>query len=317
MTWRLGPEHRDYIDGRAIPFGPGALLHHVQLLGSPPDSAAWQTEADRYNVNAVLLPLNRFQSELGFLKGFCNSTNWKPVYIDEVAGVFMRRTAQTEGLIERLAVDCATAPLPAETPTGSASTRFNQWANAAVVLAALGRNDDALAAAEKAREIAPGTGFVPWLRGNVAYAKGSLPDAEREYRQAIERSPNLPLFWFSLAAVYKHEGRIPETIHAQREAINLSTTPKPFELLKLARLYLDTQQPRAALATFDEAARSASPDILAATGEHNFQFEVDQGRAEAWKALGDAKQAAEFEQRAVQDLVPRNYEGLTSGSDDY
>jgi hypothetical protein len=58
--------------------------------------------------------------------------------------------------------------------------------------------------------------------------------------------------------------------------------------------------------TFDEAIRGASPDILATTGQHNFQFEVDQGRAEAWRALGDTSRAAEFEQKAVQDLVPRN-----------
>lgn len=305
LIWRLGPTHRDYIDGRAIPFGAGALLHHVRLLSSPPDSTTWQAEADRYNINVLLLPLNRFQSELGFVKGFCSSNTWKPVYLDEIAGVFVRRAPHTEDLIRRSALNCATAPLPAASPVGSSSTRFNQWANAAVVLASLGRNDDAITAADKAQEIAPDTGFVPWLRGNVAYSKGFLPEAEREYREAIDRSPDLPLFWFSLAAVYKHEGRIPETIHAQRHAIDLSTTPKPFELVKLARLYLDTQQPKAALATFDEAARSASPDILTATGEHNFQFEVDQGRAEAWKGLGDTKQAAAFEQRAVQDLVPR------------
>ncbi len=304
LIWRLGPSHRAYIDGRAMPFGAGALLHHVQLLSSPPDSTTWQAEANRYNINVVLLPLNRFQSELGFVKGFCNSNNWKPVYLDELAAVFLRRGPQTEDLTRRSALNCATAPLPAEDPVGSSSVRFNQWANAAVILASLSRNDEALAAADKAREIVPDTGFVPWLRGNVAYSKGFLHEAEREYREAIHRSPELPLFWFSLAAVYKHEGRIPETIDAQRRAIDLSTTPKPFELLKLARLYLDTQQPKAALATFDEADRSASPDILAATGEHNFQFEVDQGRAEAWKGLGNTKKAAAFEQKAVLDLVP-------------
>lgn len=306
LLWRLGPQRRDYIDGRAIPFGPGAFLHQAQLLDSPPDSGAWQAEAERYNINIILLPLNRFQSELTYLRNFCNSVNWKPVYLDEISGVFVRRVPETEELIRRSGMDCSTAPLPAEAPAASSADRFNQWANAAVVLAALGRNLEALTAARKASEVVPDASLVPWLRGNVAYAMGLRADAEREYLKAISRNPDISLFWFALATVYKHQGRIPETIQAQRKAIELSTMPKPYELLKLARLYLDTQQPRAALQAFDEAARSASPDILAAGGEHNFQFEVDQGRAEAWRALGDMKQAAVFDQKAVQDLVPRN-----------
>jgi tetratricopeptide (TPR) repeat protein len=111
---------------------------------------------------------------------------------------------------------------------------------------------------------------------------------------------------FSLATVYKHQGRVPETIAAQRKAIELSTMPKPYELLKLARLYLDARQPKDALAAFYEAVRVSSPDLLSGSGEHNVQFQADQGRATAWRALGDNQKAAEFDQKAVQDLVPRN-----------
>ena len=131
------------------------------------------------------------------------------------------------------------------------------------------------------------------------------PTPKREYLAAVAVEPSVPLFWFSLAAVYKHEGRIAETIHAERQAIQLSTMPQPFELLKLARLYLEMQQPKAALQTFDEALRSAPPDVLAATGGHSLKFDVDQGRAAAWRSLGDMKRAASFDEQAVQDLLPR------------
>jgi tetratricopeptide (TPR) repeat protein len=209
-------------------------------------------------------------------------------------------------LIRRSAVNCATAPLPAAVLDNSSAASFNAWANAAIVLAALGRNLEALSAAEKAGEIIPHGSFVPWLRGNVDYAMGNQYDAEREYLKAIAAKPEIPLFWFSLATVYKHQGRIPETIAAQRKAIELATMPKPYELLKLARLYLDVQQPKAALETFDEAVRVSSPDLLSGSGEHNVQFQADQGRAAAWRALGDQKKASEFDQNAVQDLVPHN-----------
>jgi len=306
VTWALGPKYRDYIDGRAIPFGAGAFRREAELLQSSPDSTEWRTEADRYNINAIILPLNRFESELGNLKGFCNSSMWKPVYLDEISAVFVRNTPQNADLIRQSPVNCATAPLPAAVFRVSPSGNFNAWANAAIVLASLGRNLEALTAAEKAGEILPHSSFVPWLRGNVDYAMGNQYDAEREYRKAIDVNPGIPLFWFSLATVYKHQGRVPETIAAQRKAIELSTMPKPYELLKLARLYLDARQPKDALAAFDEAVRVSSPDLLSGSGEHNVQFQADQGRATAWRALGDNQKAAEFDQKAVQDLVPRN-----------
>jgi tetratricopeptide (TPR) repeat protein len=134
---------------------------------------------------------------------------------------------------------------------------------------------------------------------------GLRSEAEREYVAAVSVEPNVPLFWFSLANLYKHEGRFSETIHAQRQAIQLSTMPQPLQLVKLAQLYLEMQQPRAALETFDEAVRSAPPDLLAATGGRSFKFQVDQGRAAACRSLGDMKRAASFDDEAVQDLVPR------------
>ena len=284
LVWRLGPKHLDYIDGRAIPFGPESFQHQDQLLQTSLDSTLWQQEADRYKINTIILPVARFEGLLGALRSFCNSGNWRPVYLDEISVVFVRRKPETEDLIQRLQVDCATASLPAGPPVHSSSGSFNQWANAASVLAALGRNSEALSATDKARLAFPDSPFVPWLRGNIFYAMGRRYEAEREYLAAVSADPSEPLFWFSLATLYKHEGRIPETIHAQRKAIELSSMPQSRELVKLARLYLETQQPKAALQTFDEAVRSAPPDVLAATGARSFKFDVAQGRSTAWRS---------------------------------
>jgi hypothetical protein len=305
LLWKLGPEYRDYIDGRALPFGPQAYIHQRQLLASAPDSAEWDAEVDRYRINTILLPLHRFQAEVGLVRAFCNSSKWVPVYLDERAAIFVRRTAENADLIARTQINCATAPLPAEPPAGSSFEQFNAWANAGVIFAALGRNSDALYAAGQADEVLPNTSFVPWLRGNIAYAMGMRADAEREYRKGIAVDSSMPLLWFSLATVYKHEGKIPETIEAQRKGIDVSTLPQPFELLKLARLYLDVGQPKNALAAFDEVERNSSPDLLDSSGGQNLLFQVDQGKSAAWRALGDNARAASFDQKAVQDLVPR------------
>ena len=141
MAWRLGPKYKNYIDGRAIPFGTELMLRVGWLRATSPDSPQWKQEAERYNINVILLPIGRFGALQFFpvLKQFCESDLWRPVYLDEVSVVFLRRRPETEALIRRLQVDCSTAPLPAVPPAGHGMKAFNQWANAASVLRALGR----------------------------------------------------------------------------------------------------------------------------------------------------------------------------------
>ena len=306
LIWTLGPERRDYLDGRAIPFGTDLFHHEADLLQSSLDSERWKRESERYNINTIILPLNRFEGALVAVKNFCSSEKWAPVYLDEVAAVFVRRTPATEDLIRRNQVNCATAPLPAEAIVKSRAGAFNQWANAASVLAALGRNSEALAAADKADALAPNNAFVPWLKGNVYLAMDSRKDAAREYGWALHFAPKESLMWFSLATLYKREGHNETAIVSQRIAIELASAPQPAEMLKLAQLYLETHQPKAALEWFDKAERNAPPDLLAATGGNSFRYKIAMGRAGAWRALGDANRANHFDQEAVKDLVPAN-----------
>ena len=306
LVWRLGPRRRDYLDGRAIPFGPDIFHHQAELLLSSLDSEIWQREADYYNINTILLPLNRFDGALGAVRTFCKSTEWRPVYLDELSVVLVRRKPETKDLIKRFPVDCSTAPVPLPPFVRSRSGSLNQWANAAIVLAALGRGSEALAAADKVSLMSPHDSFVPWLRGNVYSTIMDLhAEAQREYRKAIALDPNESLLWFSLATSYKHEGQIPAAIHAQQRAIELASAPEPNELLKLAQLYLETQQPKAALEAFDKAVHTAPPDLLATGGAGSFRYQVALGRAAAWRALGDNKQASSFDEEAVGDLIPR------------
>ena len=150
VAWRLGPQRRDSIDGRAIPFGVELIERHNKLLQLSPDLPAWQAEANRYNINTILLPLARYDGiELVKLQDYCNSQQWQPVYLDEISAVFVRRTPETEALRQRFPITCGTASLPAQPPTGGRAATFNGWSNAAAVLFELGRNEEALSAIDQ------------------------------------------------------------------------------------------------------------------------------------------------------------------------
>ena len=83
ISWRLGPQRRDYIDGRGIPFGLERIEREIQLRQSPPDSDLWQQEVSRYNINTAILPIGRYQgNQFIRLPDFCNSKTWALVYMD-------------------------------------------------------------------------------------------------------------------------------------------------------------------------------------------------------------------------------------------
>ncbi len=302
LTWKLGPERRDYIDGRAIPFGVARMRRNGQLLASPPDSSLWQEEVGRYDINTVILPLARHDG-ISFvrLRDFCESKVWQPVYLDEVSAVFVRRTPETEGLLQRLAVDCKAAPLPIQLPGGGRAEAFNAWANAAGVLGALGRNSEALTANGNALSIFPDSSFLHWNRANLLFAMGKLDESEQEYLRAVALDPTEDA-WGALARSYRKRGRFPAAVAAMKHEAQLSLRPY-LTLLDLGYFYVDIHQPDEALRTFDEAARNA-PKGISPEDTGFFDSTVAEGRAAAWIELGDLKKATLYQEEGARLASP-------------
>jgi predicted Zn-dependent protease len=299
VSWRLGPQRRDTVDGRAPVFGVEAIQRNSKLLGTSLDSPLWQGETTRYNINTILLPLGRFDGiELVRLQDFCNSTLWQPVYVDEVSAVFVRRDAPgMEELLQRYPVNCANAPLPPQSPGKTGSAAFNAWSNAAAILANLGRNSEALTATDNALEIFSGSSFVHWLRGNLLYSSNRFEEAEQEYLTAASLQPN-DVTYAALADFYQNRGHTAEAINAMQRAAALSARPYSLQS-KLGYLYLKTNQPSDALRAFADAERSAPAGIHTA-GTGTFDFMLAQGRSVAWSQLGDLGRARASQEKATQ-----------------
>jgi len=303
MAFRLGPKYKNYIDGRAIPFGTELMLRSTWLKATAPDSPQWKQEAERYNINVILLTIGRFGALQFFpvLKQFCESDLWRPVYLDEVSVVFLRRRPETEALIRRLQVDCSTAPLPAVLPAATGTKAFNQWANAASVLRALGRGPEALTAANKALAIFPNSGYMYFLRGHMFQESGRLQEAQEDYVLATELEPNLVAPWSALAAFYQDTGQLPPAIDAWEHAAGVSRWPWD-PLVSLGYANLQARRPKKALAAFDAAANSL-PVRYELMVDNRVLANIAHGRARSWYYLGDLRRAISFDEQAAR-LLP-------------
>jgi hypothetical protein len=294
FVWRLGAKYPDYIDGRTIPFGPKLIERNVILMRSLPDSSAWQQEAQDRGINTIFVPLGRSNGLHLFpvLRQFCASDTWRPVYLDEVSAVFMRATPENQGLITRLQIQCATAPLPSVVPQGNSTGAFNRWANAAAVLHALGRGAEAFGATKRALAIFPDSAFVHFLRGNLLEEAGDFGEAEREYLLSVKLEPN-GTTWSRLGAIYHRQDRLMEEIPAWEQASKLLPYPA-IVLLPLGYAELAAHRPQMALQAFDRALAGLPPH-----GGNALLADVARGRAAAWEELGELQRAVSLAEEMV------------------
>ena len=302
ILWKLGEKYRDYMDGRSIPFGVEAFERERELLGSSLDSPRWQQEAEKYNLNTIIVQLDSEEIAFDQMQDLCNAANWRPVYLDEIAMVLVRRTPKNEDVINRLQISCPTTPIPATMPARNTRT-FRRWLNSAYILLALRRKSEALIATDNAQLIFPGSSSLHWVRGNILYASSRRAEAEEEWLTALSLTPGRadPLVWSRLAELYTQQDRIPEALHAWQQAIQFTGDAmlKANSFLQVARLELKSGHPREALQALDEAVRSAPPQLLALNQGRSFSFDVAQGRAASSRRLGDIAQAITFQEQAV------------------
>jgi tetratricopeptide (TPR) repeat protein len=141
------------------------------------------------------------------------------------------------------------------------------------------------------------------LRGILLEQSGRLRDAEEQYSLANQLQPSY-VTWSILAACYKRQGRREAEIDAWKHAIDFSPDPS-VALLSLGYAELDDHNPQQALQAFNKA-MSGLPRQPGSTNS-SFQASLAHGRALAWSALGDLKQAVSCEEETVR-LAPDSYD---------
>ncbi len=296
-AWRLGPDYPDFIDGRFDHLAPAVLVQERKLRSHAPDSPVWQAAADQWGINVLLiLESGGRAAERQDALGFCQSTNWRPVYMDETALVLLRNTPANQPWLDRLQIDCRSQQL-VPPPAASRKELYDFWANAGGLFFALQRDQESEVALLRALALYPDDPNVRINLARLYHRHQMLDKAEAEYRAILAlNESDLP--WLELGEIYVEQRRLPEAERAFSRAAHLAVSPStPY--MDLAQVELWLNHPEAAIQAYDKAEEN-SPYRNGAEGlAPEFYADIADGRADAERMLSHQSRAIEFEQESV------------------
>jgi tetratricopeptide (TPR) repeat protein len=241
------------------------------------------------------------------LQADCESRDWSPVYLDDVAAIFVRNSPENASLVRRLAIQCKKVSLAAPIAlVGAPSWRrsaeqFQSLMNAASIDYLLSRDAEAADNLTRAQAIFPDDPNLHLLRAQLAQAHNQPSEAEHEYLASLRLRPT-DVAWYSLAGLYAAEGRYPDAVHCLQESAALSQVDYD-RYRALGKVYLLMNQPGNALNAFEEAALRSPYQGTDSRLDPEFSARLAEGTADAYQKLGRLDFAIAAQQRAV-SLTP-------------
>jgi tetratricopeptide (TPR) repeat protein len=194
-------------------------------------------------------------------------------------------------------LNCRTAPLTPPAPSASAWARYQFYANAGKLYYALERDAEADQAWEQARAIFDDDSSLHLDIGQLRHAQGRLPEAEREFRQAIRLRPT-PTAYYALADLLAQERRPFEAVEYFHESAMRDARPHE-AWAAMGRSAMEAQRPAQALDCADRALAANPYRGEAASVGRGFLARTQALRGAALMALGRAPQAVEALEQAV------------------
>jgi len=294
-AWRLGPEYPDFIDGRGN--SPAVLIQEQELMLQPPDSPKWQAAANEWGINVLLLQESGFRAfDVHNAAAFCQSSEWHPVYMDEVSLVLLRNTPANQPWLDRLQIDCRSQEL---VPPAAASRKnlYDFLINEGGLLYSLQRDQESEAALLRAAAMFPEDPNSRLMLAQLYHRRQMFNSAEVQYRASLARNET-DKAWFELGKLYVQEKRLPQAEQAYSRAAEISLTPcAPY--LSLAEVELRMERPDPALQAISKAVASSPYRNGGETLAPQLYAEFADDRADASRMLSRLPAAIEFEQEAL------------------
>jgi tetratricopeptide (TPR) repeat protein len=294
-AWSLGPQYPDFIDGRGVSSDLG--VEQDKLYHEGPDSQLWHSEANLWNLNVLLVATSGFRGLQNIDPlAFCQSTAWRPVYMDDVSLVFLRNTPQNRPWIDRLQIDCRTQQLiPPNVNSRPALHDF--YLNSGALFFELQRYQESEASLHHASALYPEDPNVHSLLASLFWGQQRYREAEQEYRASLALNENGAVR-YAFGLLYAGEGRNAEAAEAIERAAKESLLP--FDMyMTLGKLQIALNHPEQALAAFAGAEKHSAFRNGGEALAPELYAEIAEGNSEAQRLLGRWSEAIAFQREAT------------------
>ena len=301
LLGRCFPDIKVFIDGRTEVYG-GAFFKQYLKIWEDGNGDAFNEAVSKYQITGVLLNSSRQTIPAGILKYVYKQKEWKLVYFDYDAVVFLKDVPQYQDIIRKNEIDLKTwKPKAVDLfKMGPVNATPYMNYNRAVSLEALGFYDAAMQELEEVGRVSPNYADLYQLKGKIYAQRKDFQKAFENFRIAASFSSgnkkvrlNLALSYFDLE---QYEGAI-----KQYKAIVESWPDDPAGYFQLARSYAKNKQYKESIEMLKKAHQKDSKDSIdilkigdimfeqkeypSAKEAYRLAFEVKDGSADAHRKM--------------------------------
>jgi hypothetical protein len=93
IIYAAWPEYRVFFDGRSDMYGVEIMKEYFKVMGFKP---GWETVLQKYGIDWII-----FNNKSALSRFLLERSDWKLIYSDKVANIFVRRSPVNQPLIDK------------------------------------------------------------------------------------------------------------------------------------------------------------------------------------------------------------------------
>ncbi|MCK5579828.1 MAG: tetratricopeptide repeat protein [Candidatus Omnitrophica bacterium] len=221
LVGRCSPDIKVFIDGRTEVYGP-EFFKYYSSLGEDDDAALFEEMLDKYQMTGVLVNTVQHPAPKNILKLLYAKEEWKVVYFDFDAVIFLKDVPKNKSVIDKHEIDLVNWAPPSFDLLKLGSQKVTPYRNVnrAYSLMALDLDDAVLAEVEEVLKIAPNYREPYKLRGKIYGKRKEYRKAFENFRIASTFAPNDKQIKLNLALAYYDMEEYGYAVKQYRKFIN-------------------------------------------------------------------------------------------------
>lgn len=221
LIGRCFPKRSVFIDGRTELYGSQFLNDYNKIISA--DSAKIEEAVEKYDLQGFLCSFGFSESSKDLLKYLSENENWKIIYLDDSAVIFLKDNKENERLIKKFSIDFDNwkAPDFDYEQYGSEKIVPYPYIGRSKIFDYLGFPDPQIKEAASALNILPSSSIAYNSRGNAFFEKKMYEEAGRDFRNASIINPADADYRNNLGSAYLEKGEVELAIKEFQEAIKI------------------------------------------------------------------------------------------------